>query len=81
MDELMQHEENVQVEVTLTIEGDWRTDPLKLLSGLREGQRSIEKWQGKAVREAREHGWSWDDIGTACGVSRQAAWERFSAKD
>jgi hypothetical protein len=68
----------VQVEVTLTIDGDWNADPLKLLSGLGKGSRSLERWQRKAVAAARERGLTWDAIGSACGISRQAAWERFS---
>lgn len=68
----------VRVESTLTIDGDWRSDPLKLISGIREGSRSLDRWQRKAVRAARKQGLSWDEIGSALGVSRQAAWERFS---
>lgn len=70
--------EPVQIEVTLTIDGDWRSDPLKLLAGIREGSSSLDGWQRKGVKAARKQGRSWDEIGTACGVSRQAAWERFS---
>jgi hypothetical protein len=29
------------------------------------------------VRVARQSGRSWSDIGTALGVSKQSAWERF----
>ena len=71
--------EQVRVEVTLTIDGDWRADPLKLLAGLREGSRNLDDWQRRAVAAARERGCTWDQVGTACGVSRQAAWERFSS--
>lgn len=71
--------EPVQVEVTLRIDGDWRSDPLKLLSGLRQGARSLDRWEHKAARAARKRGLSWDEIGAACGVSRQAAWQRFSS--
>lgn len=70
--------EQLKVEVTLTIDGDWRSDPLRLIAGIREGGRSLDEWQRKAVAAAREQGRTWDEIGTACGVSRQAAWERFS---
>ncbi len=70
--------DQVRVESTLTIDGDWRSDPLKLISGIREGSRSLDRWQRKAVRAARKQGLSWDEIGSALGVSRQAAWERFS---
>ncbi len=76
MDEKMADE--VRVESTLTIEGDWRSDPLKLIAGIREGSRSLDRWQRKAVKAARKRGLSWEEIGSALGVSRQAAWERFS---
>lgn len=78
MGDQTQSTDHVRVEVTLTIDGDWRADPLKLLAGIHEGNRSMERWQRKAVKAAREQGRTWDDIGRACGVSRQAAWERFS---
>jgi len=78
MDEQTQSPDQVRVEVSLTIDGDWRSDPLKLLAGIREGNRSMDRWQRKAVKAARKQGRSWEDIGAACGVSRQAAWERFS---
>jgi hypothetical protein len=68
----------VRVEVTLRIDGDWRSDPLTLLSGLRQGAQSLDQWQHKAAKAARNRGLSWDEIGAACGVSRQAAWQRFS---
>jgi hypothetical protein len=70
--------EQPQVEVTLTIADDWRSDPLRVIAGIREGSRSLDEWQRKAVAAARDQGQTWDEIGAACGVSRQAAWERFS---
>ena len=70
--------EQPQVEVTLTIADDWRSDPLRVIAGIREGSRSLDEWQRKAVAAARDQGRTWDEIGAACGVSRQAAWERFS---
>ncbi len=76
MDEMGTDE--VRVETTLTIDGDWRSDPLKLVAGIREGSRNLDRWQRKAVKAARKQGLSWDVIGSALGVSRQAAWERFS---
>lgn len=65
------------VSVTLTVEDGWKLDPMRVIAGIQESHRALEKWQRKAVRAAREQGATWDDIGTACGVSRQAAWERF----
>jgi hypothetical protein len=65
------------VSVTLTVEDGWKSDPMRVIAGIQQSHRALEKWQRKAVRVAREQGATWDDIGTACGVSRQAAWERF----
>jgi DNA-directed RNA polymerase specialized sigma24 family protein len=78
MNDLSQSTDAVQVEVTLTVDGDWRADPLKLISGLQQGSRGLDRWQRKAVKAARKQGYSWEEIAAAFGVSRQAAWERFS---
>ena len=71
-------DEQPWVEVTLTIGDEWKSDPLRVIAGIREGARVLDKYQRKAVKVARQQGRTWDEIGTACGVSRQAAWERFS---
>jgi hypothetical protein len=73
-----QSSSQLQIEVTLTIDGDWQSDPLRVISGIREGARNLDEWEQKAVAVAREQGRSWEEIGAACGVTRQAAWERFS---
>lgn len=67
--------------VTLTVEDDWESDPLRVVAGIREGMHTLDGWQRRAVATARQQGRSWEDIGKACGVSRQAAWERFAAND
>lgn len=38
----------------------------------------VGSFLGEWVQLARERGLSWTEIGHALGVSRQAAWERFS---
>lgn len=38
---------------------------------------AAERQLTKRVRSAREHGASWEDIGTALGMSRQGAAKRF----
>jgi hypothetical protein len=65
--------------VTLTVEDDWESDPLRVVAGIRNGMAALDQWQRKAVGTARQQGRTWDEIGKACGVSRQAAWERFAA--
>lgn len=67
--------------VTLTVEDDWESDQLRVVAGIREGMHTLDEWQRRAVATARQQGRSWEDIGKACGVSRQAAWERFAAND
>ena len=66
------------VAVTLTLSDDWKDDPLRVISGISDGAKALAKWQRKAVKVARQQGRTWDEIGDAAGVSRQAAWERFS---
>lgn len=68
----------VHVKVTLGIEGDWKSEPLKVISGIRAGIRSFDGTLREAVAVARKQGITWEEIGRAWGVSRQAAWERFS---
>ena len=66
------------VAVTLTLSDGWKDDPLRVISGISDGAKALAKWQRKAVKVARQQGRTWDEIGEASGVSRQAAWERFS---
>jgi hypothetical protein len=52
-----------------------------LLDGLKTAEASVDG--ARAVLQAmveslRQRGTSWESIGGALGVSRQAAWERFS---
>ena len=67
--------------VTLTVEDDWESDPLRVVAGIRKGMDVLNEWERKAVETARQQGRTWDEIGKAYGVSRQAAWERFAAND
>ena len=55
------------------------TDPsvgLRAVASLRALLESLEVLQ---VSRAREAGWSWQDIATALGVSKQAAHEKHGA--
>jgi hypothetical protein len=68
----------VHVKVKMSIQGDWKREPLKAVSGISRGIANLEDTLREAVALAREQGRTWDDIGRSLGVSRQAAWERFS---
>lgn len=52
-----------------------------LLSGLKIAEASVEATRAvlqAEIEELRSRGLSWEKIGHALGISRQAAWERFS---
>lgn len=62
--------------------GDWSTmTDRQLLAALKPADASLNAVRAvlKAqVETLRRRGISWSEIGDALGVSRQAAWERFS---
>ena len=68
----------LHVQVSLSIEGDWKKQPLQAVKGITQGIESLEEHRRQAVQLARADGRSWAEIGESLGVSRQAAWERFS---
>jgi len=68
-----------EINVGLNIEGDWEARPLDFLRELTNcTQGLVENHVRTAVGAARQQGSTWDEIGTALGVSRQAAWGRFA---
>lgn len=71
-------DQKVRVDVTVGISGDWQAEPMRVISGITEGIKSMEATLAEAVRLARKQGATWEEIGKALGVSRQSAWERFS---
>jgi hypothetical protein len=56
-------------------------DPLVILVMLAYGRARVEDKMFEVVRVCRENGKSWTQIGEVLGVSKQAAWERFSGED
>lgn len=67
------------VKVTLGISGG-EEEPLQVLAGISKGMARIEERVGFFVAEARKKGHTWEEIGEALGVTRQAAWERYSTE-
>jgi len=55
-------------------------DPVELLRVVGSYQRWLAALESRAVAYARQSGASWDDIGTALGITRQSAWGRFARK-
>lgn len=54
-------------------------DPLVALRVLADSEAEIDRLRDDRVREARAAGASWQQIGDALGISRQAAWEHYTA--
>ena len=63
----------------LRLVGNWEAAPLDGLCESAGLARAVDKLQRHLVEQAREAGLTWTEIGEALGVSRQAAWERFSS--
>lgn len=51
--------------------------PVDQLAGMHAAGEQIEAWLTELVTDARRSGASWAQIGTALGVTRQAAWQAY----
>ena len=56
-------------------------DALVRAAGVSGAIEDLQGEIGALVRRARSQGYSWTQIGDALGMSKQAAWERFSGED
>jgi DNA anti-recombination protein RmuC len=52
-------------------------DPLQALAASRALVDAVGRWQSVLAAEAAADGATWEHIGDALGISRQAAWSRF----
>jgi hypothetical protein len=59
---------------------DLPQDPLSALRVLTESEHELERIRRDQVVAARAAGASWQQIGDALGVTRQSAWESFTAE-
>jgi hypothetical protein len=60
---------------------DGAVDPLVLLTVLADGAAKVEDEIDVVVAHCRATGKSWTEIGRSLGMSKQAAWEKFSGED
>ncbi|SEH49145.1 Homeodomain-like domain-containing protein [Mycolicibacterium rutilum] len=60
--------------------GATSTDPAEGLRAIRALQRLQERLEAIHVTNAREQGWSWQDIAAALGVSRQAVHKKYNRR-
>jgi hypothetical protein len=52
-------------------------DPETALRAVLALRRLADQLEADAVKTARRKGWSWDEIGDALGMSRQAAHKKY----
>jgi DNA-directed RNA polymerase specialized sigma24 family protein len=55
-------------------------DPAVGLRAVRALRELAERLEGLQVDNAREHGWSWQDIAESLGVTRQAVHKKYAAR-
>jgi hypothetical protein len=53
-------------------------DPLEALRELSQREAQLGRLRREAIEAARAQGATWEQVGAALGVSRQAAWEYYS---
>ncbi|MEZ5376807.1 MAG: hypothetical protein R2733_09885 [Acidimicrobiales bacterium] len=55
-------------------------DPLDALRALARTEAKLDELRRKQVAAARDAGATWEQVGEALGMSRQSAWEYYSAR-
>ncbi|MDJ1130526.1 hypothetical protein [Streptomyces iconiensis] len=67
-------------ETTAAAEAAMDRDPAVGLRAVAALRRLAERLEALQVDSARTRGWSWDEIGTALGVSRQAVHKKHAKR-
>jgi hypothetical protein len=65
----------------LRLVGTWGQRPIDDLRVACGAAGAVDKLIRQTVAQAREQGCSWSEIGSALGISKQSAWERFAGED
>ena len=68
-------------EATDTAAAATDADPRVGLRAVAALRRLVERLEALQVRNARAAGWSWEEIGQALGVSRQAVHKKYGSQD
>ena len=61
----------------MLIAGSDSDDPEQGLQAVVVLRRLTDRLEARHVRSARAHGWTWQQIGDALGVSRQAVHKKY----
>ena len=74
VDEVSRYPDNM----SLLVVDQLPTDPLDALRELARRESEIGLLRRAAIEAAREGGATWEQVGAALGMSRQAAWEYYA---
>ena len=55
-------------------------DPLDAIEEITASEAELDRLRCALVKKARQSGRSWEQIASALGTSRQAAWEYYTAR-
>jgi transcriptional regulator of acetoin/glycerol metabolism len=61
----------------MTLAGAGSDDPARGLQAVVVLRRLTDRLEESHVRAARAHGWTWQQIGDALGISRQAVHKKY----
>jgi polyribonucleotide nucleotidyltransferase len=68
----------MNLNLNISVGGDWSENPLQGLAALREASRQIDAQLWSAVKQAKLAGHTWEQIGDTMGLSKQAVFERYA---
>jgi polyribonucleotide nucleotidyltransferase len=68
----------MNVNINISVGGDWSEQPLQGLAALREASKQIDAQVWSAVKQAKLAGHTWEQIGASMGLSKQAVFERYA---
>lgn len=66
---------------SLSSSQSWKAEVATTLRAIQDVRQSCDNTELTTVKHARKAGFSWAEIATALGVSRQAVWERWHEID
>lgn len=68
----------MNLNINISIGGDWSDDPLKGLVALHEAGKQLDAQIWSTVRQAKLAGHTWEEIGRTMGLSKQTVFERYA---
>lgn len=71
-------DEDGHIQTVMGREGEVGSEPLGYIRAVAAGRRSLEATLEEAVHMARRQRMTWEEIGSALGVTRQTAWEKYA---